>query len=305
VGHIGIFGAGSIGTAFALLFADASFAVRIYDPDPVALDRSKQMADLRATELRRFGLLASELAEVRDQIEFVSSASAAASGAILVQEAGPENVQAKQQIFSTLTSVTGPETILASSSSAIPSSRFADAGSAPRTLIGHPGNPPYLLRVVEVVGNPSTDEGVISQTGELYKRAGLTAVRVNREIDGFVFNRLQGAVLREAYGLVDADIIDPLDLDALVRDGLGLRWSVIGPFATSDLNVRGGIPAHAERMGPAYQRMVGQLRTSDEWTDALIAKVNSARRKVMPIEQWDEAVADRDVQLMKHLRARD
>lgn len=305
MGHIGIFGAGSIGTAFALLFADAGFAVRIYDPAPAALDRSKHIIDLRAAELRRFGLLASEPDEVRDQIEFVSTASAAVSGAILVQEAGPEEVQTKQQIFSTLTSVTGPETILASSSSAILSSQFADPGSASRTLIGHPGNPPYLLRVVEIVGNPSTDENVISKTRELYENAGMTAVPINREIDGFVFNRLQSAVLREAYALVEADIVDPLDLDALVRDGLGLRWSVIGPFATSDLNVRGGIPAHAERMGPAYQRMAGQLRTSNEWTDALIAKVNSARRQVVPIEKWDEAVTDRDIQLMKQLRARE
>lgn len=305
MGHIGIFGAGSIGTAFALLFADAGFAVRIYDPAPAALDRSKHIIDLRAAELRRFGLLASEPDEVRDQIEFVSTASAAVSGAILVQEAGPEEVQTKQQIFSTLTSVTGPETILASSSSAILSSQFADPGSASRTLIGHPGNPPYLLRVVEIVGNPSTDENVISKTRELYENAGMTAVPINREIDGFVFNRLQSAVLREAYALVEADIVDPLDLDALVRDGLGLRWSVIGPSATSDLNVRGGIPAHAERMGPAYQRMAGQLRTSNEWTDALIAKVNSARRQVVPIEKWDEAVTDRDIQLMKQLRARE
>lgn len=305
MGHIGIFGAGSIGTAFALLFADAGFEVRIYDPAPAALDQSKQIIDQRVVELERFGLLASEPNEVRDQIEFASTASAAASGAILVQEAGPEDVHIKQQIFSTLTSVTGPETILASSSSAIPSSRFADPGSASRTLIGHPGNPPYLLRVVEIVGNPSTDEDVLAKTRELYENAGMTAVPINREIDGFVFNRLQSAVLREAYALVEADIVDPLDLDALVRDGLGFRWSVIGPFATSDLNVRGGIPAHAERMGPAYQRMAGQLPTSNEWSHAVIAKVNSARRKVVPLERWDEAVTDRDIRLMKHLRARD
>src|SRR5699024_7718582 len=150
-------------------------------------------------------------------------------------------------------------TILASSSSAIPSSRFADPRSASRTLIGHPGNPPYLLRVVELVGNPSTDENIISKTRELYENAGMTAVPIKCELDGFVFNRLQGALLRDVYARVEADIVDPLDLDAVVRDGLGLRWSVVGPFATSDLNVRGGIPAHAERMGPAYLRMAGQL----------------------------------------------
>nr|AAK73162.1 hydroxyacyl-CoA dehydrogenase [Brevibacterium sp. HCU] len=304
VSHVGIFGAGSIGTAFALLFADAGFAVRIFDPDPSALERSRHVIDQRITELQRFTLLASNPSEVRELIEIVSSARTAASGAILVQEAGPEDVQTKQHIFEDLTAVTSDETILASASSAIPSSRFVDVHSAFRSLIGHPGNPPYLLRVVELVGNPSTEEQTILRAGQLYEQAGLSAVRVNREVDGFVFNRIQGAVLREAYALVGAEIIDPMDLDTLVQDGLGLRWSVAGPFATVDLNVRGGITAHAERMGSAYHRMAGALDTSKEWTDTLVAKVNCSRRKAVPLEQWDQAVADRDTQLMKQLNAR-
>ncbi len=114
----------------------------------------------------------------------------------------------------------------------------------------HPANPPHLLPVVELVPAPFTDPDVIERTSELLRRLGMSPVHVRREIEGFVYNRLQGAVLREAYCLVRDGVISSTSSTASMREGLGRRWAVIGPFETSDLNTRGGIAEHAERMGP-------------------------------------------------------
>ena len=132
----------------------------------------------------------------------------------------------------------------------------------------------------------------------------MSCVRLGSEIEGFAYNRLQGALLREAYCLVRDGILSVGDIDRLVRDALGLRWSVIGPFETSDLNTRGGIEAHARRMGPAYTRMGKERGQHDPWTEELVAEVTAARRRVLPIEGWLQRGNERDRALMALLRAR-
>jgi 3-hydroxyacyl-CoA dehydrogenase len=129
-------------------------------------------------------------------------------------------------------------------------------------------------------------------------------VRVRKEVEGFVFNRLQGAVLREAYCLVRDGVASVEDIDTVVREGLGLRWSVIGPFETVDLNTRGGIVSHAQKMGPSYARMGAERGQNDPWTAELVAAVDAARRRVLPLDQWDQRVAWRDRALMMLARYR-
>lgn len=133
----------------------------------------------------------------------------------------------------------------------------------------------------------------------------MTPVRVNREIEGFLFNRLQGALLREAYCLVRDGVADVADVDRAISQGLGIRWSVIGPFETVDLNTRGGIRAHAERLGLAYARMGAERGQNDPWTPELVGKVESQRRGALPLDQWQDRVSWRDRRMMdiKALRA--
>jgi 3-hydroxyacyl-CoA dehydrogenase len=132
----------------------------------------------------------------------------------------------------------------------------------------------------------------------------MSPVRVNFEIEGFVYNRLQGALLREAYCLVRDGVISVDELDRVVREGLGRRWAVIGPFETVDLNTRGGIAVHGPRMRDAYARM-GALRGQDDpWTDDLIEQVTAERRAQLPLDGWDERVAWRDRTLIQLERAR-
>jgi 3-hydroxyacyl-CoA dehydrogenase len=211
--------------------------------------------------------------------------------AVYVQECAPEILELKKALFAELDRLAPPGAVLASASSFIPASAFADAlVGRHRILVTHPGNPPFLIRVVEIVPAPFTDAATIEAATVLLQSCRMEPVLVRKEVEGFVFNRLQGALLREAY--------------CLVRDGLGLRWSVIGPFETADLNTQGGIAAHAAKMGPSYARMGAERGQDDPWTPELVAKVTAERRAELPLERWAERVAWRDRRLMALVRHR-
>ena len=151
---------------------------------------------------------------------------------------------------------------------------------------------------------PFTVPETVDRAEGLYREAGLVPVRVAREVEGFVFNRLQGALLREAYCLVRDGIATVADIDTVMTEGLGPRWSIIGPFETVDLNTRGGIASHAEKMGPAYERMGAERGQHDPWTPDLVARVVAERRAAVPLAQWDARVDWRDRMLMALVRHR-
>lgn len=305
-GSIGIVGAGSIGVAFALVFARAGMAVRVHDPAPARLAALPDEVAVRLAALGDHGLAgAEEPGAVLARISSAADLGAALDGAALVQECAPEDLDLKRALFAEMDRLAPAGAVLASSSSFLPASRVA-AGlpGRSRCLVGHPGNPPYLVPVIEVVPAPSTAEAATARAVAIYAAAGLSPVRLGREAEGFAFNRLQGAVLREAYCLVRDGIATVDDVDRIVRDGLGLRWSVAGPFETADLNTRGGIAAHAARMGPAYARMGAERGQHDPWTGDLVAAVAAARRARLPLDRWDDRVLWRDRRLMESLALR-
>lgn len=303
--QVAIVGAGSIGVAWAIVFAQAGRPVALYDPDRVRLDSSRSEIRARLEDLVTYGLLATPADEVLNRIRLLSDLQATLGNAVHVQECVPESLELKRSVFADLDRLAAPDAVLASSSSFLPASAFAAGlpGRA-RCLVVHPGNPPYLLRVAELVPAPFTSSKSVECTAALMSACRIQPIQLKREIDGFVFNRLQGALLREAYCLVRDGVASVDDVDRLVRDGLGLRWSVIGPFETADLNTRGGIAAHAQRMGPAYARMGSERGQDDPWTSDLVAQVTTERREVLPLERWDKRVAWRDRALMALLRCR-
>ena len=132
----------------------------------------------------------------------------------------------------------------------------------------------------------------------------LSPILVKKEPLGFVFNRLQGAVLREAYCLVRDGVATVEDIDRMVRDGLGLRWSVTGPFETVDLNTQGGIASHAEKLGAAYAAMGMERGQRDPWTTELVKQVEAERRALLPLSEWQSRVRWRDRELMSVISAR-
>lgn len=301
----GIVGAGSIGIAFAIVFAKAGWRVKLFDPDPRRCELAPGEIRARLDDLSAYELLSESSQRVADRVQVVASIEEAANGVELVQECAPERVELKRDIFTQLDAAAAADTILASSTSALPVSSFASGlAGRRRCLVAHPGNPPYLLPVIELVPAPFTDSASRDRAERLYRAAGLEPVRVEKEVEGFVFNRLQGALLREAYCLVRDGVASVSDIDTLVRNGLGLRWSVIGPFETVDLNTRGGIASHAQKMGPAYERMGAERGQHDPWLPALVAEVALQRRAVLPLDEWDARVKWRDRALMALARHR-
>ncbi len=303
--RIAIIGGGSIGCSFAIVFAGAGYEVRLYEP---VAEQRRQVGDRIARncdDLREFGLLDVEQHTMDARIHLADSLAAAVDGAGLVQECAPEDLELKRRLFAELDQAAGPDVPLASSSSAITASEFA-AGldGRHRCLVGHPGNPPTLITVIELAGAPFTSPETLANAGAIYRDAGLRPIDVNSEPRGLVFNRLQGAMLREAYCLVRDGVASVDDIDTVVRDGLGLRWSVIGPFETADLNRRGGIAAHAAIMGEAYAAMGAERGQHDPWTPELVSRVDAERRSLLPLSRWDERVRWRDRQIMATLAAR-
>lgn len=298
---VAVLGAGSIGVSFAILFACNGFDVSVYDPVDDALPRAEADLRERLKQLWDAGGLDADPAEVEKRVQFTSKLVVALTGAEFVQECAPERLELKKNLLAHAASLTADEVPLASSSSAIVPSALAeglDDAVAVRILVGHPGNPPYLLPVIEVVPSSMTADTVVQQAVEFYRASGLRPVMVRREVEGFVFNRLQGALLREAYCLVRDGVASVDDIDEVVRSGLGRRWSLIGPFETADLNTRGGIESHAVKMGPAYERMGAERGQHDPWTPELVAEVTAQRRALLDLDHWGERVRWRDRQLI-------
>jgi 3-hydroxyacyl-CoA dehydrogenase len=297
---VAVIGAGSIGVAFAIVFARAGWSVRLQDPDAQRLQLARQEIFSRCSELVTFGLLQETPETLSARVHLFEDLAGAVTDVSLIQECAPERLDLKIELFRQLDSLAPPSAILASSSSALTASSFAQGlPGRGRCLVAHPGNPPYLLPVIEIVPAPFTDAQHVDRALALYNEAGLTPVRLQKEIEGFVFNRLQGALLREAYCLVRDGITSVADIDKVVSQGLGLRWTFMGPFETVDLNTRGGIGSHALKMGPAYARMGAERGQHDPWTADLVAKVEAQRRALVPLKNWEERVAWRDRALME------
>lgn len=303
---IAVLGSGSIGVAFTVLFASGGAAVRLWDPVPEARERARSELRAHLELLHTSGLLNDSPESVFARVSFPSDATAAVSGAALVQECAPEQLPLKRELFASIAEAVNSSTVLASSSSAIIPSLIADGLTrADQVIVGHPGNPPYLIPVIEVVPTTHTRADITSAAMELYRGAGLDPILVHHEAEGFVFNRLQGAILREAYCLVRDGVASVEDIDTVVRQGLGRRWTFIGPFETVDLNTRGGIASHAEKMGPAYARMGAERGQNDPWTPELVAEVTRQRREVLPEEDWQSRVEWRDRRLLEFRRVFD
>ena len=302
---VAVVGAGSIGTGFALVFARAGHEVRLFDIDPERLASAMQTLDRLLADLAAFELLDEPAAAIAARVTAAPALETALADAVFVEECAPEDRAIKEAVFEALDRLAPAGAVLASASSAIPISAVAESlpGRA-RCLVVHPGNPPWLLPVVELVPAPFTRAATVDAASALLEGAGMLPVRLEKEVEGFVFNRLQGAVLREAYCLVRDGIASVEAIDTVMRAGLGRRWAVIGPFETADLNVKGGIAAHAARMGSAYSRMGAERGQNDPWDEALVARVTAERRALLPFDAWPSRVAWRDRALMAFERCR-
>lgn len=296
--RIAVVGAGLIGGAWAIVFARAGHAVRVWDPVTGAAERTMAVVRDRLADLAASGLIAEASEAVAARIAVAATLEECVQGAQHVQENGPERVEVKREIFARLDALCGPEVVLASSTSGIPASAFTEglAGRA-RCLVAHPVNPPYLVPLVELVGAPWTDAAVVARTRDLMERVGQVPATALKETRGFVLNRLQAALVAEAFRLVRDGVMSVEDVDACVKDGLGLRWSFMGPFETIDMNAPGGVADYAARFG-ALMGGITEEQTPFRYDAETVARVDAARRAVLAREAIGERSGWRDRRLM-------
>jgi 3-hydroxyacyl-CoA dehydrogenase len=295
---VAVIGAGLIGRAWSIVFARAGFDVALWDPFPQQIAAAQEFIAERLPELRDAGLLDEDPVAVGARIHPAPDLVNAVRDVEHVQENGPERVADKQKLFAELDVAAHADAVLSSSTSGIPATAFTEGLSGrARCLVAHPVNPPYLIPLVELCPAPWTDPDVVARTHALMTRAGQVPATVAREMEGFALNRLQGALLAEAFRLIDDEVISPADLDALVKHGLGLRWSFMGPLETIDLNAPGGIADYCERYGPLYALMQRQMKPR-KWPPELVTRLQAARRTELPANMLAVRQEWRDRRLM-------
>lgn len=280
-GVAAVIGAGLIGRGWAIVFARAGWSVQLYDINADALQVAQREIDTQLSLLNSNGLC-DDTAAVLNNIHFIADLTKALDGADYVQECGPEVLDAKRELFDRLDQLSAPQTILASSSSGLMTSEFADQiQGRQRALVVHPVNPPHLVPLVELSPASWTDPAITQRARDIMTAVGQSPIIVQKEIAGFILNRLQGALLNEALRMVQGGYASADDVDKTLRDGLGLRWSFMGPFETIDLNAPGGLGDYADRYGGMYQTMAASQASTPDWTTEGVAALVSARSKML------------------------
>ncbi|MDP3078250.1 3-hydroxyacyl-CoA dehydrogenase [Bradyrhizobium sp.] len=295
--NVAIVGSGLIGRAWATIFARAGWNVRLNDPHIPTLKAAPRLIRDELHALARHGLCSDPDGAVA-RVSIAASLQEALLDVEFVQENGPEVVEDKKAIFAQLDRLAPPNALLVSSTSAITASRFTETlpGRA-RCLVGHPVNPPHLVPLVELCGAPWTSPDAIERARNIYREIGQVPVTINREINGFVLNRLQGALLAEAFRLVGEGYISAEDLDHTVKDGLGLRWSFLGPFETIELNAPGGIPDYCARYTGFYKELAASAAGPDVYQSPNVDRVIAAWPHQPTLERIAELTQRRNERL--------
>lgn len=292
---VAVIGAGTIGRSFARLFAGSGYDVIVVDPrddlaEVVAGIRADVRTDVAAraadVEERDPDLVGSDLGETAARartgtVDLADSLEEAVASAAFVQESGPEDPDEKPRLFARIAAAAPAEAVLATSSSTIPASHIAGAlpaEAAARVIVGHPFNPPHLMPLVEVVPSPVTSSETLTRTVEFYRSCGREPVVLAREVRGFVGNRLQNALLKEAIALVENGVVTAADLDAVMRNSLGLRWAAVGQFeGMHHGGGEDGIRGFMHHIGPAFAAIDHlPLDLGDEAMETVFAQVEDA-----------------------------
>jgi L-gulonate 3-dehydrogenase len=297
---VAVVGAGLIGIAWAICFARAGHPVHLNDRNDEILAAALEVIAAALDDMAEFDLLSGRspkevLAHIRPSADLAD----ALTGVAHVQECAPETIPDKSALFERMGELTGPETVLASSTSAfVPSLFTSGVRHRERCLVAHPINPPYLVPLVQLVPAPWTDPAVVTRTERLMVAAGQSPIVLKREADGFVVNRLQGALIHEALRIVEEGVAGPGEIDLAIAKGLGLRWSFMGPFETMELNAPAGIRDYVERYGGLYRRIIGVEQAEALWTGRALDMIEADRMTRLDRDRIGERQRWRDRRLM-------
>lgn len=306
---VAVVGTGVIGRSWAQLFARKGCETRLYDRDPEQLAKAVSWIDEDLEHRTVEGEFAADVvAAMRSRISLHDSLHLAVQGADYVQESGPEQLEVKQALYRELDMAAAPAAILASSTSALDMTAIAEGlEGAGRCIIAHPTNPPHVIPVVEILPGKGTTDDVLRQTCTFMKRIGQTPVVLSEYVPGFLLNRMQAALIREAMSLVQRGVADVDAIDAVIRDGLGLRWALMGPFGVGDTNADGGVRDYFTGYRDAYLALMDDLGETpgidDEFVEHLGVKTDLMQGGAPRAEVL--AWRDRMVEKIRRLKAED
>ena len=293
-------GTGLIGRAWAISFARAGNIVTLFDTNSDLLSSTLEIIKSTLEDLHQNDFLFDQsVMEVFNRIKISDQLNDALDGAEYVQESTPEELDTKKHVFAQLDSISPKDTILASSSSAfVPSAFSKKLSGRSRCIVAHPINPPYLIPAVELCPSPWTDPKISNKAHKILDKAGHSVILMSKELDGFIMNRMQGALLQEAFRLINDGYASVKDVDAGISQGLALRWSFMGPFETIDLNAPDGVRDYSNRYGNIYERMSSDFARPIDIAGPILDKVEKQRRQILPKKELQERQAWRDRRLM-------
>jgi 3-hydroxyacyl-CoA dehydrogenase len=297
-----LIGTGVIGRGWIRVFAARGAQVRLYDSDPAGATKALEWLrqDLEADRVDGF-VATDEASTILARVRGEADLGAALRDAEYVQESAPERIEVKRAVFAEVDRLAPPEAILASSTSALDIGEIAGglAGER-RCVMAHPFNPPHLLPVVEMLAAPRTDPAVLDRACAILAACGQIPVRMNRYVKGFLGNRIQAAVVREALHLVETGVADPVAVDAVIRDALALRWATIGNFGANHTNADQGIAQYFTRYGDAYRGLIEDLDEAPPLFDETVLKsVGEAVERREGVRSVAELCRKRDVMVKK------
>jgi len=296
-----VIGAGAIGLSWTALFLANGLPVTVNDPRPDIKEASlKGLEEITPTLIA----LGYDVSTLTNNLYFEKDINMAVKDADLVQENGPENLAFKQDLYAQMERYLKPGVLVLSSSSGITASLFTEKMKDPsRVLLGHPFNPPHLIPLVEVVPGKKTSKEAVAAAVEFYSAIGKTPIVIEKEIAGFVANRLQSALFRESISLVSQGVVSMESLDQIVSSSIGLRWAAAGPFKTFTLGGGpGGFPHFITHLGPSLEvswKNLGDPHLDQATTSLLLEQSNNSYGKI----PYSELVKERDEQQLAVLNA--
>ncbi|MGH9697903.1 MAG: 3-hydroxyacyl-CoA dehydrogenase NAD-binding domain-containing protein [Candidatus Acidiferrales bacterium] len=309
ISEVAIVGAGVIGRSWAQLFIRSGCHTALHDSD---VARTKAALDWIRTDLEADcsdGLIdCRELESRLKRLSIHSELSEALRRAQYVQECGPERLELKKAIFADLDRHAGSQAILCSSTSGLSMTEIA-AGlrGARRCLVAHPVNPPHIIPVVELVPGKETDPAILSTVRDFLSCLGQVPVTLRSHVPGFLLNRLQAAMFREAIHLVESGVAELKDVEAVVSEGVGLRWALLGPFGVADSNADGGLRGNFSNFRQTFLDLMNDLGPASKLPPAVVDEMSNAMTAmnggVSPAEirRW----RDRLVRKIQALKAAD
>lgn len=285
---ITVIGSGLIGRSWSMVFISGGYTVKIYDNQPGLA--AKAIAEIRKQleELEGAHMLRGELSAVQ-QLALLSGyddLAQALEGAFFVQECVFEKLEVKQSVFQDIERHVGGDVILSSSTSClVPSDVFSKVQKKSRCLVSHPVNPPYYVKLVELVPHPETITTVMDTTHELMTKVGQVPVRLKKEIDGFALNRVQAAINAESWRLVQDGIVSVKDIDLVMSEGLGMRYAFIGPMETMHLNAPEGLEDYMKRYGEGITRVLNSFGPVPDFTGEAAKSIYKEMCELIPCDR--------------------